>query len=373
MHTYRTLVLVFLGLYLSSCTDNEEKTTIDYFPVTSPIVIDTNTHIDYVAEIKAIKNVEIRAKAAGFLEKVHIDEGAEVRAGQLLFTIDNREYKEELEKKRAKLKSVRTEVKNAELELQNTQNLVNKGVISKIELEFARNKLAAANAKVEEAISEEKQAKLMLSYTEIRAPFTGEIHRLPVKIGSLIDVGTLLTTLSQNDEVFAYFNVSEKEYLDFMSGLTKKTKEERQVQLILANGNVHKGFGLIETMDGEVDGSTGNISYRARFNNEDRLLKHGASGKVRIEKAFENVMVVPQKSTFEIQDKTFVYVIDKNGNLKTRQLTIVNRIPHLFIISKGVAVDEKFVYEGLQSASEGESVKVDFIPMKKILNDLSKL
>lgn len=373
MRTVSIIISPFIGLAFLSCSTEKKEINTARFPVTSPVVIDTNSHIDYVAEIKAVKNIEIRAKVTGFLDRVHVDEGVEVKAGQLLFSIDNREYIEDLEKKRAQVKTARTEVKSAELELQNTQHLVNKGVISKIELEFAKNELAAANSKVDEAISEEKKAKLMLSFTEIRAPFSGEIHRLPIKIGSLIEVGTLLTTLSQNDEVFAYFNVSEKEYLDFMHDLTNEKKEERLVNLVLANGKLHKGVGVIETMDGEVDEATGNISFRARFNNTDRLLKHGASGKVRIDKAFKNVLVIAQKSTFEIQDRTFVYVVDKNGKIKTRQLTISNRIPHLFIVSKGIGVKEKIIYEGIQSVSDGALIKQEFISMKKILSDLSKL
>lgn len=373
MRTTSILFIALFGLIISSCSTEKADAKKERFPVTTPLVIDTNSHLDYVADIKAIKNIEIRAKVSGFLDHVHIDEGAEVKAGQLLFSIDNREYKEELEKKRAQLKSVRSEVKNAELELQNSQNLVNKGVISKIELEFAKNKLAAAQAKVEEAISEEKKAKLMLSFTEIRAPFSGEIHRLPVKIGSLIDVGTLLTTLSQNDEVFAYFNVSENEYLDFMSGITKVKKEERLVKLVLANGKIHNGIGVIETMDGEVDQSTGNISFRARFKNTDRLLKHGASGKVRIAKKFSDVLVIPQKSTFEIQDRTFVYVVSKKGKVTIRQVSISNRIPHLFIISSGVRPDEKIIYEGIQSVAEGTRIEEVFIPMMQILGELSQL
>jgi membrane fusion protein (multidrug efflux system) len=373
VRTISIFITALFGLFFSSCSTEKTEAKKEQFPVTTPLVIDTNSHLDYVAEIKAVKNIEIRAKVSGFLDRVHIDEGAEVKAGQLLFSIDNREYIEELEKKRAQAKSVRSEVKNAELELQNTQNLVNKGVISKIELEFAKNKLAAAHAKVEEAISEEKKAKLMLSFTEIRAPFSGEIHRLPVKIGSLIDVGTLLTTLSQNDEVFAYFNVSENEYLDFMSGLTKENKEERLVKLVLANGKTHSGIGVIETMDGEVDQSTGNISFRARFKNTDRLLKHGASGKVRIAKKFNQVLVIPQKSTFEIQDRTFVYVVGKNGKVRIRQVGISNRIPHLFIISNGVSPNEKIIYEGVQSITEGTQIEEAYIPMKRILGELSKL
>jgi membrane fusion protein (multidrug efflux system) len=366
------LALALSAGALLSCSTKEKKAEKDTFQTTTPARIDTNSYVDYVAEIKAVQNVEIRAKTSGYLAKIHIDEGARVQAGQLLFSIDNREYKEQLTKKRALLKLAKAEMKSSSLEVENTQNLVDKKVISKIELEFAKNKLSASTAKVEEAEAEVEHARLVLSYTEIRAPFSGLVDRLPTKIGSLIEEGSLLTTISQNDEIFAYFDVSEQEYLDVMSTLTKDVKTERQVKLILANGEEHKTTGLIETMDGQFDEATGNLAFRARFPNPSNLLKHGASGKVRIAKQFKKVLVIPQKSTFEIQDRTFVYVVDKQGKVKAKQIFIANRIPHLFIISKGITLNDRFIYEGIQSASNGITIKPEHIPIRVILKDLSK-
>jgi RND family efflux transporter MFP subunit len=365
-------ILLGIGIFAVSCTSEKNQEEIEKYPVTSAIVIDTNTFVDYVAEIKAVQNVEIRAKAEGYLEKIHIDEGQLVQAGQLLFSVNNREYAETLAKNKALLKIAQAEAKSAELELQNTKTLVDKNVVSNIELEFAKNKLQIAKARVEEAQAEEAHAKQMLSYTEIRAPFAGTINRLPQKMGSLVEEGTLLTTLTQNNEVFAYFDVSEKEYLDFMSKLTKGNQKEREVQLILANGSTHSQKGSIETMDGEIDERTGNIAFRARFTNPDKILKHGASGKIRIEKAFKNALVIPQKSTFEIQDRLFVYVVGKDNKVKTRQIHVESRIPHLYILEKGVSTNERFVYEGIQTVNEGMEIKAHKVSMKQIIKDLSK-
>jgi RND family efflux transporter MFP subunit len=366
------LFILLSGAVLTACNSKKKEELPEAYPVTTAAKIDTNSYVDYVAEIKAVQNVEIRAKVTGFLEKVHVDEGQTVQTGQILFSIDNREYAEDLAKKRAQLKMAQSDVKSAELELENTKNLVDKGVVSKIELEFAKNKLASTRAKVEEAQAEEAQAKLVLSYTEIRAPFSGIIDRLPNKIGSLVNEGTLMTTISQTEEVFAYFDVSEKEYLDFMSKLTKVGAKERQVRLILANGSEHKSVGVIETMDGQIDEATGNLAFRARFKNSDKLLKHGASGKIRIEKNFKNVLVIPQKSTFEIQDRLFVYVVDEKGHVKIRQINVSNRIPHLYIISSGLKLNERFVYEGIQTVNDGMQIDPEDVPIKKILRDLSK-
>jgi membrane fusion protein (multidrug efflux system) len=358
---------------LASCADRKENQTItETYPVTSPIQIDTNTFIEYVADIAAVKNIEIRAKAAGYLEKVHVDEGSYVREGQLLFSINNREYSEALAKDRALLNIARAEAKNAELELDNTKKLLDRNVISHIEYEFAKNKWQIAKAKVEEMLAEEAHGRQMLSYTEIRAPFNGIISRIPHKIGSLIAEGTLLTELSQNDEIFAYFHVSEKEYLEFMSKMTRGNPMDRKVQLILANGKIHQSEGMIEVMDGQIDPETGSLAIRARFSNHQKLLKHGASGKVRMQQQFRNALIIPQKATFEIQDKVFVYVIDKQGVAKAKQVVIEARIPHLYIISRGVGQKDLILYEGVQSVSDGTKVSARRISLKKILRDLSR-
>ncbi|MNX96174.1 Efflux pump periplasmic linker BepD precursor [compost metagenome] len=244
-------------------------------------------------------------------------------------------------------------------------------MISGTEYEFAKNKLQIAKAKVEEMLAEEAHGKQMLSYTEIRAPFNGTISRLPNKIGSLIEDGTLLTDLSQNDEIFAYFNVSEKEYLEFMSKIAKGNEMDRKVQLVMANGKLHQSEGLIEMMDGQIDTETGNLAIRARFGNKEKLLKHGASGKIRMQQEFRQALIIPQKATFEIQDRVYVYVMDKNGKVKARQIEIQARIPHLYILSKGLSKKDIILYEGVQSVSDGMKIKPKRISLQQILHDLS--
>jgi membrane fusion protein (multidrug efflux system) len=368
---YITLFVPFAMAALFSCKSDQKEDALEKFPVTSAALMDTNAYVDYVAEIKAVQNIEIRAKITAYLENIHVDEGAHVKAGQLLFSIDDREYKEQLAKRRALLKSAQAEVKNNELDVENTKELVEKGVVSKMQLEFAKNKLMASRAKVEEALAEEEHARLVLSYTKIRAPFDGVIDRLPIKIGSLVEEGTLLTNLSQNNEVFAYFDVSEKEYLDFMSKLTKKGSHERNVHLILANGQTHEVEGFIETMDGQIDHQTGNLAFRARFKNPGELIKHGASGKIRIAKNFKRALIIPQKSTIDIQDKTYVYVVDSEGKVKIRPIVISYRLPHLYIVSDGLTPSEQFIYEGIQSANDGLRIQKEVVPIKKILRDLT--
>ena len=289
-----------------------------------------------------------------------------------MFTINNPELKEDVIRTKAIVRSMTTELQAAELDLNNVKKLVEKNVVSKAELAIAQNKVELANAKVEEAQANESFAKIKLSYCQIKAPFSGFTNRIPNKVGSLIEDGTLLTTISKNDEVFAYFDVSEKEYLDYANNFKEQKNTAPQVTLMLANGEEHPFKGRIETSEGEIDPNTGNIAFRARFSNPERILKHGASGKVRLLKRYHNAMLIPQKATFEIQDRTYVYVIDNKNKVKSRAVKVSQRLPHFFIIEGGLTKEDRIIYEGIQNVKEDMEVKPQFVAMSEIGRTLSK-
>jgi RND family efflux transporter MFP subunit len=184
----------------------------------------------------------------------------------------------------------------------------------------------------------------------------------------LIDEGTLLTSLSNNKEVFAYFNFSEKEYLGYTT--QKENGEKGNIMLLLANGQLHKYKGSIETIDGEFDKNTGNIAFRAKFPNPDLLLKHGSSGKVLLTNDIKNALIIPQKSTFEIQDKFYVFVVDANNVAKQRNIVIKQRLPQLYIIESGLSANDKIIYEGIQNVKEGDKILTDFVPMQQVISQL---
>lgn len=370
----KTLSLIVLSITLfSACnSNNNQESKQEAFPVTAAIKIDTSSHTEYVAEISALQNVEIRARVKGYLEKFHIDEGVYVKEGQLLFSINNKEYIEELGKAKAMYKSAVAQVNAAELEVKNVLQLAEKKIVSSTEIEVAKNKLEAEKANLEEALAHQAHAKLRLENTEIRAPFNGIINRIPHKIGSLIDEGTLLTSISENDEVYAYFDVSEKEYLNYARNIEKDSVNSRVVTLILADGKEHNHTGMIETIEGEIDESTGNIAFRARFKNPSKIIKHGASGKIRLLKKYNDAIIIPQKSTFEIQDKLYVYMLDKNNKLEVRNIETTSRLPHLFIVSKGLKEGDKILFEGVQNVKNGMIIQPNFISMKTIISQLGK-
>ncbi len=354
-----------------STDKNDKSTKQQQFQVTSPILIDTSYYNDYVSDIHSVQNVEIRARVKGYIETIHVDEGKMVKKGQVLFSISNQEYKEDVLKAKANLKNAIAEAKAAELDLQNIRILVEKKVVSKTEMEMAQSKLDALNANIEEARSHEVSAMLKLSFTEIKAPFDGVIDRIPNKPGSLIDEGTLLTTLSDNEEVFAYFNVSEKEYLDFATNVKEHSKKN-DVTLILANNKEHSHKGNVETIEGEFDNVTGNIAFRARFANPDKILKHGSSGKIRLLKNLKNALVIPQKSTFEIQDKIYVYILDENNHVQMKSFVPKLRIPHLFIVESGLTTKDRIIYEGIQEVKDGMLISSKVVPLKSIIAQLAK-
>jgi membrane fusion protein (multidrug efflux system) len=208
---------------------------------------------------------------------------------------------------------------------------------------------------------------LNLSYTEIKAPFDGIIDGIRFKTGSLIDEGTLLTSLSNNKEMYAYFNVSETEYLDYKT--QTKSDEKNNVTLLLANNQEYKYKGAVETIESEFDNNTGNISFRAKFPNPELLLKHGETGRVQLTIPIKNALLIPQKATFELQDKIYVYVVDQNNIIKSKSITVKQSLSNLYII-EGLSEKDKILLEGIQIAKEDEKVETKFIPGKEVIENL---
>jgi membrane fusion protein (multidrug efflux system) len=329
----------------------EEETE---YAVTNPIKMDTSATKEYVSQIKSVRNIELRAQEKGYLQKIYVDEGQFVRAGQLLFKIMPTMYQSELLKAQA-------EEKAAQIELENTKTLSDKNIISKNEYAMAKSKLDQAKAEV-------NVAKLHLSFTDIKAPFDGTIDRIPLKLGSLVAEGDLLSTLSDNSQMFAYFNVSEPEYLNYQEDVADRGS--KQVSLILANNQPLKYKGVVETIEGQFDSETGNIAFRAKFPNPDKLLRNGETGKVLMTVPIKNALIIPQKATFEIQDKTFVFVVDHKGIVKSKQITIANDLDDLYIVSSGLAENDRILLEGVQKVKDDDKVKVKFVAPREVMKGL---
>ncbi|AWI24916.1 efflux RND transporter periplasmic adaptor subunit [Flavobacterium pallidum] len=339
---------------ISCTTKKEEKEETGKFTVTSPVVIDTSFTKDYVSQIKSVRNIEIRAQEKGYLQDIYVDEGQSVQAGQLLFRIMPQLYQAELLK-------AESEAKAATIELQNAKTLADKNVVSK-------NEQAMAQAKLDQAKAEVSLAKLHLGFTEIRAPFAGTIDRIPLKLGSLIDEGELLTSLSDNSRMFAYFNVSEPEYISYQTNI--KDRGNNEVGLLLANNEPLKYKGKVEVIEGEFDNETGNIAFRAGFPNPDKLLRNGETGKVMMTVPVKNALIIPQKTTYEIQDKMYVFVVDKNNTVRSREITIKGELPDLYVVQSGISATDRILLDGVQTVKDDDKIQFTYVQPKEVISHL---
>lgn len=342
-------------LCITSCLSHkEEKKEETKFLVTSPIRMDTSISKDYVCQVRSIQHIEMRALEKGYLQEIFVDEGQFVKKGQLMFQIMPMLYKAELQKAQAEANFV-------EIEYQNTAKLAESNVV-------APNELALAKAKLEKAKAELALAQVHLGFTEIRAPFNGIMDRFHVRLGSLVDEGDLLTTLSDNSKMWVYFNVPEAEYLEYES--TAKTKEKTHVNLLMANGQMFGYTGIVETIEAEFNNETGNIAFRATFPNPNGLLRHGETGNVRMKIPLNNSLLIPQKSTFEILDKRYVFVLDKDDIIRSRAITVAAELPHIYALQSGLEVNDKILLDGLRLVRENEKISYDFKNPKEVLSHL---
>jgi membrane fusion protein (multidrug efflux system) len=343
--------LALLPACRKDAAKEEEKAR---FLATRPMVLDTSYEKQYVAQIRSVRNIEIRAQEKGFLDRMPVDEGRTVRAGQLLFRIMPKVYEAELQKAEA-------EVRAAEIELENASALVKNNVV-------AKNEQAMAQAKLDQARAEASAARLHVGFTEIRAPFDGVLDRIPKKLGSLIDEGELLTTLSDNRRMYAYFNVSEPEYLDYRTNASNRAGQK--ATLILANNTRFAHEGEVETIEGEFNSETGNIAFRAVFPNAEQLLRNGETGKVLLTVPYRQAMLIPQKATYEIQDKTYVFVIDTTNRVHARLITVKGRLPDLFIVGSGLTVNDRILLEGVQKVRDDDVIRFTMKEPRDVLASL---
>lgn len=349
--------LLFIGLCLITVSCDSEKIPeqkIDTHKVASPLIKDVSYSNDYVAEIQSVNYVEVRSRVRGYLERSYVDEGQTVKQGQLLFALNAAEFEKELQKANAAYKSAIADLKAVEVDLGNVQRLVEKNIIAKTELDVAKAKIAALEADIEEALAHKEQAVLQREFTKIKAPYNGVINRIPKKVGSLIEEGDMLTSISDNHEVFAYFNLSESDYLNTIA---IGENNHKTVNLKLANNAHYAHQGKIEMIESEFDKATGNIAFRARFPNPDGILKHGANGKVIINKQLKNALQISQKSTFEIQDKLYIFVVKPDGVLEQRNIIPKMRFPDFYAVESGLSKDEKIVFEGVENMKNGNKIQ----------------
>ncbi|MGE0568330.1 MAG: efflux RND transporter periplasmic adaptor subunit [Bacteroidia bacterium] len=349
-----SLAIVTVAI-LSSCGKHHESKEINTkFLVTTPLLTDTTITKAYVCQIHAIQHIELRALERGYLQKIYVDEGQNVKEGQMMFQIMPILYQAETQKAQA-------EANFAEIEYLNTKSLADSNVVSK-------NELALAKAKFDKAKAELALAQVHLGFTEIKAPFSGIMDHFHVRLGSLVDEGDLLTTLSDNSEMWVYFNVPEAEYLNYKMNF--KHDSAMNVKLIMANQQEFEYSGVVKTIEADFNNETGNIAFRATFPNPKGLLRHGETGNVIMSTPIKNAVIIPQKATFEILEKKYVFVVDKNNVVSSKEITIASEIPDLYIIKDGINKNDKILVEGIRKVKDGDKINFEYENPKKVLTSL---
>jgi membrane fusion protein (multidrug efflux system) len=279
------------------------------------------------------------ALKSGYLQEIRINEGQAVKKGELLFKIVPTLYQ-------AKLDAEMAEAQLARLEYVNTKKLFDKKVVSDQEVALYQAKLAKAEGNANLAQAE-------VNFTNVYAPFDGIVDRLEEQLGSLIEEGDELTTLSDNSLMWVYFNVPEARYLEYMAS-SDQEKQGQQIVLMLADGSEFPQTGKIGAIEAQFNNETGNIPFRADFPNPEHLLRHGQTGNVLIHRTLKNALVIPQRATFEILDKRFAFVIGEDGVVHQREISIQREQDDIFVMENGLSVKDKIVLEGVRQVHDGQ-------------------
>lgn len=351
-----TLISGLIALFsLIGChsehTEHKEKPT---FKVTSPHIESTSIIQEYVSQIHSVSHIDIRSQERGFIQEFFVDEGQHVKKGQALFQIMPALYEAEFAKAKA-------EADLARIEFLTTKSLADSNIVS-------ANELAMTKAKYDKANAELSLAQVHLGFTKIRAPFDGIIDRFQVRLGSLVDEGELITTLSDNSEMWVYFNVPEAEYLDYMS--QKHDSSKQKVRLKMANNKYFEFEGEVTAIEADFNNETGNIPFRATFPNPKGLLRHGETGNVQMTSILNQAMLIPQKATYEILEKKYVFVVDSENVIHSKEIRIAQELPHLFVIESGIKPTDKILLEGIRKVRDGDEIKYEFLDPKTVTTSL---
>lgn len=359
---------------LASCAPGGQQaqdTAAPKVPVAIVSQADAVVFTEYPAKLEGQTDVEIRSQVEGILEKIFLEEGAYVVKGTPLFQVDARPYREEYNSARAELSAAHAAVKTAKIEVEKLTTLVQNKVVAPYQLQLAKAAYDAAMAQEEQASAKAGNAGITLGFATIKAPVNGYIGRLAKKAGSLVAPSDIqpLSYLSDNSEVHAYFSVGEADFVAFRNGLkgtsiSEKLSNTPAVTLVLSGGTAYPQTGKLDMVDAAFDKSTGAITLRATFPNKEGLLRSGNSGRVRLGLKQAGVVTVPQAATFEMQDKIFAFIVDKNNRARQVALTIAGSTATTYYISGGLKTGDRLVLNGQESLKDGMAVQSETVTEK---------
>lgn len=361
------IILLFSGFLFASCGDNPQQGQFARGPMPLPVVeIPSKTitgHSEYPVSIQGIVNSDVRAKVSGYITTVLVDEGQKVRKGQLLFRLETQTLSQNAA-------AAKANVEAAQVGVDQLKPLVEKNIISEVQLETAKAKLEQAKANYQSIVAN-------IGYASIQSPIDGYVGAIPYRKGSLISPTSPqpLTTVSKTDEVYAYFAMNEADYLNFLlnakgKGLQEKIKNFPLVKLRLANGDIYPTEGKIETVTAQVDPSTGTVSFRAVFPNPNHLLANGSSATILIPRKYEEVPVVPERSTYERQGKVYVYKVQGDTLAVPHIIEVKDRIQNLIITGNGLKAGDKIVAHGVGKLRGSTPIQPQPMPFDSLANSI---
>ncbi|MDQ8004755.1 MAG: efflux RND transporter periplasmic adaptor subunit [Pedobacter sp.] len=366
------LLVVAIVLFLSSCSTEPKQMALapaPMLPVATLATGEQQTFVDYPAAIQGTTDVEIRPQIAGAIEKIYVNEGQMVSKGQLLIQISELPFKAQLNNSKAALQAAQAAVLNAQLEVDKLTPLVQSKVVSDFQLKTAKTTYQIALANVEQAKANVNSAQINLGYTQIKAPSSGYIGRLPKKQGSLVSPSDpeALTQLSDVNQVYAYFSLSENDFINFNAKYEGNSVADRishlpAVSLVLADQSLYPVKGKIDMINGQFDKTTGAITLRAVFANSKGVLRSGNTGKIRLGLSHDNTILVPQSATVEMQDKIFVFSVGKDNKVSKVAITIDGKNGTDYLIKDGLKSGDQIVLSGLDKLQDGQLIQ----PEKKV-------
>lgn len=367
----RNLSLGLIALAVVACGKKQQAGPggpggqVKEYPVIAVSAQSTQLFKDYPAKLEGQQTVEIRSKITGYIDQILVDEGAQVHKGQVLFKLNSNDLQATVRSAEASVKVSEADVVSARISLEKTKPLVEKNIVSKFELESVESTLKLKEAQLAQAKANLENAKANLQYANITSPADGTIGIFPYRVGSLVSATNTdpLTTISNTTKMYAYFSFNEKEFLQLTKGLEGKNLQEKfkklpDVSLVLADNSIYNQPGRIETASGLVDSQTGAVNARATFPNPEALLRSGGTGQVRIPQFVESAIIIPQKATYELQGKYFVYVVGADSKVKNTEISIIiGNLKGSYIVTSGLNVGDKIVIEGIASLRNDTPIK----------------
>lgn len=360
-----------LGVAATSCKNGDDAAAKQQMPAPSVAVMtvsaqNADNQKEYPAKIEGKTDIAIRPQVTGFITKVCVDEGQTVKKGQTLFILDQVQYKAAVDNAQAAVNSAQTAVNTAAMTADTKRQLFEKNIISAYDNQLAQNQLATARAALSQAQAALTQARKNLSYTVVTAPSDGVVGTIPNREGSLASPSSMepLTTISDISKVYAYFSLTEKDLLDMTDNgnrsLAAAIDSMPKVTLKLANGSIYPFSGKVATVSGVINTSTGAASVRALFDNPSGMLRSGSTGAIILPVKTDNAIVIPQKATYSIQDKKFVYVVENGDTIHSRGISVLpQNNGQDYVVLSGINPGERIVVEGVGTQSVREGIKIN--------------